>query len=124
MDHHIRTRHEILSEVWKVVENSGSFGDLDDKNNEFIQIAINKLNFNKHSLQATLIGTPVKELTFDSNLIVDTCMHMSYTYKQLAILRDYLDHPAKATKCKVLAQKFVKPNLNLADIYELLFCSI
>ena len=72
MDNHIRTRHELLSEVWKVVENNGSFGDLNDKNDEFIQIAINELNFIKNSIQATLIGTPVKELTFDSNLIVET----------------------------------------------------
>ena len=52
------------------VENNGSLGDLDDKNDEFIQIASNQLNFIKHSLRATLIGTPVKELTFDSNSIV------------------------------------------------------
>ena len=60
MDYHIRTRHETFSEVWKKVKNNGSFGDLDDKNDEFIQTAINELNFIKHSLQATLIGTPVK----------------------------------------------------------------
>ena len=51
-------------------------------------------------------------------------MQISYIYKQLAILRDYLEYSAKATKCKVLDQKFVKLNLNLADIYELLFSTI
>ena len=124
MNYHLRTRHKILSEVWKVVENNGFFGDLDDNNDEFIQFGINELNSIKHSLQATLIETPVKQLTFDSNLRVETCMHMSYTNKQVAILRDYLDHPSKATKCQVLAQKLTKPNLNLADIFELLLSSI
>ena len=106
-----------MNEVLKMVESNGSFGDLDYRNDEFIQITINELNFIKHSVQATLIGIPVKEMTFDSNLTVETCMHMSHTYKQLAFLHDYLDHSAKATKCKVMAQKFAERNLNLADNY-------
>ena len=54
---------------------------------------------------------------------MDICLHLSNTNKQLAFLRDYLDHTAKATKCKVLAEDIAKPTLKLADIYGLLFSS-
>ena len=124
MDYHTRTRHKFLSEVWKVVENKGSLGALDHENDELNQIPINELNFIKHSLHAPLIEIPVKEMTFDSNLIVDTCMYNSNTYKQLTIVRDYLEHSATAAKWKVLAQKFTNPKLNLVEIYEPLFSSI
>ena len=62
-------------------------------------------------------------MTFDSNFAEDTCLHMSYTYKQLAIYRDYRDRTVEATKCRILAENNGKPNLNLTDIYELLFSS-
>ena len=84
----------------------------------FFRIAPKELNFIKNPLQTTVIATPTNEITFDSNLLVDTCLHMFYTDKQLTILRDYLDLTVKAIKCKVLAEKFAKPNLNLADIDE------
>ena len=124
MDYHKRTRHETLRELWTVVKNNGSSGNLDAKIDEFLQIAINELNSIKQSLQATLVGTALQEMTFDSNLKVNTCMHMSYRYEQLPILGDYLEHSGKTTKCKALAQKFAKRNLNLAYVYELPFSSI
>ena len=108
-------KHDIYSKAWKVVEKNGSFGDLDEKYDDFIQISINELNFIKHSLQATLIGTPINEMTFDSKKILDTCLQSTYTWRQLVILRDYQNHTAKATKCKVLVQKIGEPKSSLAD---------
>ena len=81
MEYHIRSRHKIVSEVWKTVEQNGSLGDLDCKNDDFVQTAINDLNSIKHSPQTRLIGTPLNEMTFGSNLLLNTRLHMSYTYK-------------------------------------------
>ena len=98
-----------------MVENNGSFGDLDDKYDDFIEISINELNFIKNSLQATLMGTPINDKTFDSKIIVDTCLQRTCTWRQLVILRDFQNHTAKATKCKVFVQKIGEPKSNLTD---------
>ena len=117
VDYHIRTRHKTWSEVWKAVEHKGFFGALEEKNGDSFQLTINNVIFIKHSLQTTLIETPIREIIFESNLSMDICLNKYYTNKQLVILRDYLDHTLKATNSKILAEKLIEPDLNLVVLF-------